>query len=83
MGDLSIKSRAKGSNIVINPLATHHDPAIYPESKCFLPDRWETLKTTNPFQHPCISRTLFRATFTICWNTDDIFQQQKNIVFWL
>lgn len=30
----------KGSNIMISPLATHHDPTRYPEPKRFLPDRW-------------------------------------------
>jgi len=30
----------KGSNILISPLATHHDPTLYPEPNRFLPDRW-------------------------------------------
>jgi len=30
----------KGTNILVSPLATHHDPALYPEPNRFLPDRW-------------------------------------------
>jgi cytochrome P450 len=30
----------KGSNMMISPLAAHHDPNIYPEPKRFMPDRW-------------------------------------------
>jgi cytochrome P450 len=30
----------KGSNVMLSPLATHHDPTLYPEPKRFLPDRW-------------------------------------------
>jgi cytochrome P450 len=30
----------KGSNVLISPLATHHDPALYPEPRRFQPDRW-------------------------------------------
>jgi cytochrome P450 len=30
----------KGCNVVLSPLATHHDPTLYPEPKRFLPDRW-------------------------------------------
>jgi len=30
----------QGTNILISPLATHHDPALYPEPNRFLPDRW-------------------------------------------
>lgn len=36
----------KGCNIVVSPLATHHDPQLYPEPKRFRPDRWVALKPT-------------------------------------
>jgi cytochrome P450 len=40
----------RGSNILISPLTTHHDPALYPEPKRFLPDRWIDL-TATPYTY--------------------------------
>jgi cytochrome P450 len=40
----------KGSNVMISPLAAHHDPNIYPEPKRFLPDRWIN-KTPSPYDY--------------------------------
>lgn len=34
----------QGSNVVVSPFATHHDPAIYPNPHRFDPDRWIDLK---------------------------------------
>jgi cytochrome P450 len=55
----------KGSNIVVSPLATHHDPEIYPEPKRFLPDRWDNLKTTpyNYLPYSAGPRTCLGGTF--------------------
>ncbi len=40
----------KNSNIMISPLAAHHDATRYPEPKRFLPDRW--LNTTpSPYEY--------------------------------
>jgi len=33
----------KDANLVVSPLATHHDPAIYDEPLRFDPDRWRTI----------------------------------------
>jgi len=58
-------SMPKGSNIVVSPLATHHDPTIYPEPRRFLPDRWENL-TTTPYNYLPYSsgpRTCIGMTF--------------------
>jgi len=62
VGDFSMP---KGSNIVVSPLATHHDPAIYPEPKRFLPDRWDNLKTTpyNYLPYSAGPRTCLGGTF--------------------
>lgn len=30
----------KNSNVLVSPLATHHDPDIYPEPQRFRPERW-------------------------------------------
>jgi cytochrome P450 len=30
----------RGCNVLLSPLATHHDPALYPEPRRFRPDRW-------------------------------------------
>ncbi len=38
----------KNSNVVVSPLAAHHDPLLYPEPKRFLPDRWISL-TPSPY----------------------------------
>ena len=40
----------KGSNVLVSPLATHHDPAIYPEPNRFLPDRWDKM-ATSPYNY--------------------------------
>ncbi len=40
----------KGSNVVLSPLATQHDAAIYPEPKRFLPDRWLDM-TPAPYSY--------------------------------
>lgn len=40
----------KGANVVVSPYAMHHDPELYPESRRFRPERWETLKPT-PFEY--------------------------------
>jgi cytochrome P450 len=40
----------KGSNMMLSPLAAHHDPNIYPEPKNFLPDRWIN-KTPSPYDY--------------------------------
>jgi len=37
----------KGSNILISPLATHHDPTLYPDPKRFKPDRWVDLNPST------------------------------------
>ncbi|MCA9489663.1 MAG: cytochrome P450 [Myxococcales bacterium] len=33
----------KDANVVVSPLATHHDPTLYAEPRRFRPERWETL----------------------------------------
>jgi cytochrome P450 len=38
----------RGCNVLLSPLATHHDPALYPEPRRFLPDRWIG-KTPAPY----------------------------------
>ncbi len=30
----------KGANVLVSPLATHHDPNVYPEPRRFKPERW-------------------------------------------
>jgi cytochrome P450 len=40
----------KGSNMMISPLAAHHDPNIYPEPKNFQPDRWID-KAPSPYDY--------------------------------
>lgn len=40
----------KGSNLMISPLAAHHDPTVYPEPKRFLPDRWAN-KTPSSYDY--------------------------------
>jgi cytochrome P450 len=40
----------KGTNILISPLGTHHDPALYPEPNRFLPDRWFDLNP-SPYSY--------------------------------
>lgn len=40
----------KGSNVMISPLAAHHDPDVYPEPKRFRPDRWIN-KTPSPYHY--------------------------------
>lgn len=30
----------RGANVLLSPLATHRDPAIFPEPRRFLPERW-------------------------------------------
>lgn len=33
----------RGANVAVSPLVTHHDPALYPLPRRFLPERWRTL----------------------------------------
>jgi cytochrome P450 len=40
----------KGSNVVVSPYTTHHDPALYPHPERFMPERWEGLRPT-PFEY--------------------------------
>lgn len=40
----------KGSNIMLSPLAAHHDPNIYPDPKRFRPDRWID-KPPSPYDY--------------------------------
>jgi cytochrome P450 len=40
----------KGSNLVLSPLATHHDPQLYPEPQRFLPGRWIDM-TPAPYSY--------------------------------
>lgn len=40
----------KGSNLMISPLAAHHDPNIYPDPKRFIPDRWIN-KPPSPYDY--------------------------------
>ena len=37
VGDHTLPPRA---NLVVSPIAAHHDPAVFPEPRRFLPDRW-------------------------------------------
>jgi cytochrome P450 len=39
-----------GTNVVVSPYATHHDPELYPEPQRFLPSRWESLKP-SPWEY--------------------------------
>lgn len=32
----------QGANVLVSPLATHHDPNVYPEPRRFKPERWES-----------------------------------------
>lgn len=43
-------SMPKNSNVLISPLATHHDPTIFPEPKHFKPDRWDKI-TPSPYAY--------------------------------
>jgi cytochrome P450 len=40
----------KGSNVIVSPYMTHHDPELYPRPERFEPQRWEQLKPT-PFEY--------------------------------
>lgn len=40
----------QGAEVIYSPYVTHLDPAVYPEPKRFLPDRWLELKPT-PYQY--------------------------------
>jgi cytochrome P450 len=35
-----------GSTVLLSPLITHRNPALYPEPRRFLPQRWETVRPT-------------------------------------
>lgn len=37
LGSIRLPPRA---NVIVSPLAAHHDPAVYPEPRRFRPDRW-------------------------------------------
>lgn len=40
----------KGSNVLISPLATHHDPVLFPQPERFMPDRWIDM-TPSPYSY--------------------------------
>lgn len=40
----------KDGNVLVSPLATHHDTSVYPEPKRFQPDRWNTI-TPSPYTY--------------------------------
>jgi cytochrome P450 len=40
---LAGKPIPKDAKLVVSPVATHHDPALYPDPERFDPDRWQTL----------------------------------------
>lgn len=41
LGDVRLP---KDANVVISPIATHHDPALYPQPRRFDPERWATIE---------------------------------------
>lgn len=55
----------KDANVLVSPLAAHHDPAVYPEPRKFRPDRWIDFTpprfTYLPFGHG--ARICIGATF--------------------
>ncbi|WP_146651011.1 cytochrome P450 [Labilithrix luteola] len=41
------KAIPKGANLVVSPLATHHDASLYPDPDRFLPDRWKEIEPST------------------------------------
>jgi len=75
----------KGSNVVVSPHATHHDPALWPAPREFRPERWEAAKPTlyeyMPFgagARACIGAVFAKQTLRLMLPT--ILQRVRFVV---
>lgn len=48
--ELGPHTLSKDSWVTLSPFVTHHLPDLYPEPKCFRPERWSTL-TPSPYEY--------------------------------